>query len=89
MKNPILCWVFDDFPEIQRYAGHLFKTIPLYKLGLTVQAFKIICLPFEFCYQCETLIIKVCPTSSADLYVFVLSFAYYYSYFSLIGFLIR
>ena len=33
-------------------------------------------------------LIKVCPTSSADLYVFVLSFLYYY-YSSLIGFLIR
>ena len=29
---------------------------------------------FLFCLLC---IIKVCPTSSADLYVFVLSFVYY------------
>ena len=34
-------------------------------------------------------LVKVCPTLSADLYVFVLSFVYYYySYFSLIGFVI-
>ena len=46
---------------------------------------------FLFCLLC--IIIKVCPTLSADLYVFVLSFVYYYYYysyyFSLIGFLIR
>ena len=41
----------------------------------------------EMAHTIELILVKVCPTLSADLYVFVLSFVYYY-YSSLIGFVI-